>query len=222
MTATAKSPRTLKKNQRRLQWTVAAAVILLLVLLAYVLRAPILRGVAQGLIVNDEPIPADIIFVLNSDYNIRPARAAALYKQGLAPLIVMARSEDTPAVEMGLIPNDTDISVGVLERLGIPAEKILVLPYPGGVTSTFDEAVVLHQYIEDTGIDRVILVTSAFHSRRASWIFARELADLPVEVKMVAVPYSTFDDTNWWQNESGLITLNNEYIKLGYYFLKYR
>jgi uncharacterized SAM-binding protein YcdF (DUF218 family) len=222
MTASQNPPALLKKNQRLLKWVIAAAVILLLVLLVYAFRAPILRGVAQGLIVNDEPTTSDIIFVLNSDYNIRPACAAALYKQGLGPLIVMARSEDTPAVEMGLIPNDTDISVGVLEHLGIPAEKILVLPYPGGVTSTFDEATVLHQYIQSTGIDRIILVTSAFHSRRASWIFARELADLPVDVRMVAVPYSTFDDTNWWQNESGLITLNNEYIKLAYYFLKYR
>jgi hypothetical protein len=39
---------------------------------------------------------------------------------------------------------------------------------------------------------------------------------------MVAVPESTFDRASWWKNESGLITLNNEYLKLVYYYFKYR
>jgi uncharacterized SAM-binding protein YcdF (DUF218 family) len=65
------------------------------------------------------------------------------------------------------------------------------------------------------------LVTSAFHTRRAKWIFDRELAGTPVKLEMVAVPYAGFDQTDWWKNETGLITLNNEYIKLAYYFVKY-
>ena len=67
-----------------------------------------------------------------------------------------------------------------------------------------------------------MLVTSAFHTRRARWIFEKTLAGLPVRLQMVAVPYSDFNQTNWWKNENGLITLNNEYIKLFYYDFKYR
>jgi hypothetical protein len=48
------------------------------------------------------------------------------------------------------------------------------------------------------------------------------LAGLPVTLEMVAVPYAGFDQTNWWKNETGLITLNNEYIKWFYYLFKYR
>ncbi len=200
----------------------AGGVILLLVGLAIVFRASILTGVADVLIVNDQPHQADIIFVLNGDYNTRPFRASELYKQGLAPKVVIARAEDGAAVKLGLLPNETDISVGVMERLGVPAGKIVILPSSGGVTSTFDEAVVLHSYIEATRIGKVILVTSAFHSRRAKWIFERELAGLPVSLEMVAVPYATFDRTDWWTNENGLITLDNEYIKLIFYYFKYR
>jgi uncharacterized SAM-binding protein YcdF (DUF218 family) len=214
----------IKSPGKKRRWRIAAvtdAVILLLVLLVWLFRAPILTGVAEVLIVNDEPHPADIIFLLNGDFNTRPFKAAELYKQGLAPLVVIARSEDLPAVKAGLLPNDTDVSVGVLKKAGVPSDKIVVLPFTGGVTSTFDEATALHRYMETTHISRVILVTSSFHTRRAKWIFNRELIGLPVTLEMVAVPYSSFDQTNWWKNESGLITLDNEYIKLVYYLFKY-
>ena len=197
------------------------AVILLLSLLTF-LHRPILTGAADVLIVSDVPHPADIIFLLNGDFNTRPVRAAELYKQGLAPRVLIARAESGTAVKLGMIPNETDISVGVMKRLGVPAEAITILPVPGGVTSTFDEARVLRDYVEENQVSRIILVTSEFHSRRAKWIFERELTGLHLSLEMAAVPYSTFDRTNWWTNENGLITLNNEYIKFIFYYVKYR
>ena len=199
----------------------AAALLLLLVILAFAFRSQILTGIAGYLVVNDPLQPSDVIVLLNSDFNTRPFRASELYKQGLAPVIVIARSESTPAVDLGLLPNDTDISVAVMEKLGVPADKIIVLPFTGGVTSTFDEASAVRQYVQAHQAYRIILVTSAFHTRRARWIFERSLAGLPVRLEMAAVPYADFDQTNWWKNETGLITLNNEYIKLFYYLFKY-
>jgi uncharacterized SAM-binding protein YcdF (DUF218 family) len=199
----------------------AAAVLLLLVILAFAFRSQILTGIADYLIVNDKLQPADAIVLLNSDVNTRPFRASELYQQGLAPVVVIARSENTPIVNLGLVPNDTDISVAVMKKLGVPAEKIIVLPFAGGVTSTFDEAAAIRQYVVAHQAYRIILVTSSFHTRRARWIFETTLAGLPVNLQMVAVPYAGFDQTNWWKNETGLITLNNEYIKLFYYLFKY-
>ena len=117
----------------------AVAVLLLLVVLAFAFRSQILTGIADYLVVNDTLQPSDVIVLLNSEVNTRPFRASQLYQHGLAPAIVIARSESTPTVELGLVPNDTDISVAVMEKLGVPADKIIVLPFPGGVTSTFDE-----------------------------------------------------------------------------------
>jgi uncharacterized SAM-binding protein YcdF (DUF218 family) len=201
---------------------VAGAILILLVVLTYTFRSQVLTGVADLLVVNDRLQPADVIFLLNGDYNTRPFYASDLYKQGLAPAIVIARSENLPAAELGLVPNDTDIAVGVMEKLGVPADKIVVLPVPGGVTSTFDEAIVLRRYIETNNIHMVILVTSTFHTLRAKWIFDRELSGLPLTLEMAAAPHYGFDATNWWKSENGLITLNNEYVKLAYYFFKYR
>jgi uncharacterized SAM-binding protein YcdF (DUF218 family) len=200
---------------------IAGAILLLVFVCAYVFRAPILTDVGDYLIVSDRLQPADAIFVLNSEVNVRPFYATDLYQQGLAPLIVIARSENSPVVKLGLLPNDTDIDVAVMEKLGVPASKIVVLSFPGGVTSTFDEADALREYIETKGIQRVIVVTSAFHTRRAKWILDRQLAGLPVILEMAPAPYPNFDQTNWWRNENGLITVNNEYVKLFYYFFKY-
>lgn len=200
----------------------ASTFLVLLVVLAYAFRSQILTGIADLLVVNDPLQPADIIFVLNGDYNTRPFRASELYEQGIAPIIVIARSEMLPAEELGLAPNDTDVSIGVMKALGVPPEKIVVLPVEGGTTSTFDEAIALRQYIESHNVHSLILLTSAFHTRRAKWIFDRELSGLPVRLEVAAVPHYGFDESDWWQSEDGLITLNNEYIKLVYYFVKYR
>lgn len=211
-----------RKRRSSVGW-IAAAVLLALLIGAYLFRTPLLTGLAEILIVDSQPLtPADLIFVLNGDYNTRPFRTAELYQQGYAALVLIARSEETPASELGLVPNETDLSIQVMERQGIPADRIVVLSVQGGVTSTYDEAVALRQYLEIGRQGHVILVTSAFHTRRALWIFQRELSALDVTLEMVAVPDLHFDQTNWWRNENGLITLNNEYIKLFYYLWNYR
>jgi len=210
-----------KKHVLRNLFT-AVAILLLLAILAFSFRAQILTAIASYLIVDDRLQPADLIFLLNGDYDTRPFRAAELYQQGLAPVVGIARAENTPAVDLGLVPNDTDISVGVLEKLGVPSEKIIILSVPGGVTSTFDEAAALRQYIGTHAVHRIILATSSFHTRRSRWIFNKTLAGLQVTLEMAAVPYDGIDQTNWWKSESGIIKLNNEYIKLFYYFFKSR
>jgi uncharacterized SAM-binding protein YcdF (DUF218 family) len=201
---------------------VAGAVLLALGLLAFAFRAQILTAIGSYLVVQDNLHPAEVLFVLNGNPDNRPFRAADLYKQGLAPRVVIARSENQPTVDLGMVRNETDISIDVMESLGVPAVDILTLEMPGGVTSTFDEAVLFRQYAEQEGVRSVILVTSAFHTRRARWIFQRELAGLPITLETAAAPQAGFDQTNWWQSEGGLITVNNEYLKLIFYFWKYR
>jgi uncharacterized SAM-binding protein YcdF (DUF218 family) len=211
-------------RRRRLPWglLVTAGLLVLLFGLVFIFRARLLTAAAEYLIVDDAPRPAEIIFLLNGDYNTRPFRASQLYQQGLAPRIVIAQAEGQPAESIGLVQNETEISVAVMEKLGVPSDKIVILQVEGGVTSTYDEALALRQYIQENSIHSVLLVTSAFHTRRAHWIVSKELAGLPVSLEVSAVPYEGFDATNWWQSENGLIALNNEYVKLFYYYWKYR
>jgi uncharacterized SAM-binding protein YcdF (DUF218 family) len=196
--------------------------LLLIGFLAFIFRTQLLTGLASFLIVNDDiQQPADIIYMLNGEVNTRPFHAANLFQAGLAPRIVISRAEDGPAAEIDVFPNDTDAAVEILQTLEVPSDKISVLLIEGGVTSTRDEAVVLRHYIEEHGVERVILVTSAFHTRRTRWIFDKVLADSDAIIEISAAPQWKFDETNWWREERGLIMFTNEYLKLVYYQVVY-
>jgi uncharacterized SAM-binding protein YcdF (DUF218 family) len=212
------------KEKRRFNKTGMILLALLLVcLLVFALRVPILTRLADFLVATDTPLQkADLIFVLNGDYNTRPFYASDLYKQGLAPQVVIAQTESSPAERLGLEDNPTQIAVKVMLLKGIPADKILILNKNGPVTSTFDEAAALRSYIESHNIHSVILLTSLFHTRRARWVFEKELSGLPIRLEVAGAPHIGFNAGNWWNYEDGLICLNNEYIKLFFYWIKYR
>jgi hypothetical protein len=113
------------------------AILALVCVLVYGLRAPILTGLANYLVSTDTPlVKADLIFVLNGDFNTRPFYTSDLYKQGLAPLVVIARAESSPAELLGLVDNPTDIAVEVMKKQGVPAANIIVLEGDLPVTST--------------------------------------------------------------------------------------
>jgi uncharacterized SAM-binding protein YcdF (DUF218 family) len=197
-------------------------------MLAYGFHAPLLTSLAGFLVVDDVSVlstdsvqPADLIFVLNGEIETRPFHAVDLFKQGLAPQIMIAKVEDSLPVEMELWPNETDVAVKIMRELDVPATDITVLTPAGGVSSTYEEAVSLRQYAEHHEIQRVILTTSAFHTRRARWIFEKELADLAIDLKVSAAPHLKFDKSNWWTIEEGLIYFTNEYIKFLYYLIVY-
>ncbi|MGH7507374.1 MAG: YdcF family protein, partial [Longimicrobiales bacterium] len=180
---------------------------------------PILTGLARFLTVRDELRPADAIFLLNGDIESRPAGAAELFHRGLAPVIVLAREEETTATRTGLMPNRSDVAVALLRRFGVPESAIIMLTTEDGVSSTIDEARAFRAYAARTRPDVVILVTNGFHSRRARWTLRHALQPLGVEVLASAVPHRHFDETNWWRTESGLIFYLQEFIKFAHYRL---
>jgi uncharacterized SAM-binding protein YcdF (DUF218 family) len=192
--------------------------------LAFVFREPLLRSLADYLIVDESPsadAPADMILVLTGGADTRPFRAAELFHQGLAPQVAIVQMQDTPEVRLGLVPNETAINVGVLEAEGVPQSSIVVIPCEGGATSTRDEAVALRAYTEAHHLARVIIVTSALHTRRARWVFRHEMGETGVELMVVPAPHTDFDTDEWWRSEYGLVYLLNEYIKFAYYRLSY-
>lgn len=188
----------------------------------YLARVPILRGIERFLVLNDPLEKADFVFLLNGDTTLRPPRAAALVKQGYAPKVVLCRAEDGRLVKSGLTRNVTDLAIAVLEEEGLSRDRIVQLPAEGGVTSTFDEAFRLRKYAESTGARRILVVTSAIHTRRARWAIEHERKGLPLDIRMVAVADPRYDENNWWRREEGFIGTQNEYLKLLFYRIRYR
>jgi uncharacterized SAM-binding protein YcdF (DUF218 family) len=199
---------------------VLAAIVLLPILL-YVFRFQALAGIGSFLVIHDQLEPADIIFLLNGDLTVRPYHAAELFAQGLAPKIVIARSEDSPGVQFGAYPNVTDSNLIILKKLGVPETGLTELRPSRGVSTTFDEAIALRDYCRLHAIRKVIVVTSDMHSRRARFVMRKELSGMPVKVMLSPIADRKYGANNWWRIEDGVVGCQNEYIKLAYYHLKY-
>jgi uncharacterized SAM-binding protein YcdF (DUF218 family) len=175
-------------------------------------RVPLLEGLARQFRV-DDPVPADAIVVLLGDAEPRATRAAELYRQGLAPVVLVTSSGDGG--------KQTDQYRKILIRQGVPAEAVRIIP--GVVDSTRDEALRTRDYLRGhPEIRRVIVVTTDYHTGRARWTFRRTLGDLDreVDVHAAAAENPNIDSSNWYTSASGRGVYLTEGLKyMGYVIL---
>jgi uncharacterized SAM-binding protein YcdF (DUF218 family) len=202
---------------RRLAWFLAAACALLLG--CYVFRAPLLTGLANAWIVNEAPEKADAIVVLGGGVEYRPFAAARLYKEGLAPKILIMDVDLNSTDKMELTQPERSVTRQILLQSGVPDGAIETVGH--AVHSTYQESVGVKEWAKQNGAKRLLIATELFHTRRVRWLFHKQLKDAGIEVRLVAVAPPQYQATNWWQNEHGLIDFQNEWVKLPYYWLKY-
>jgi uncharacterized SAM-binding protein YcdF (DUF218 family) len=171
-----------------------------------------LPAMAQIFIVNETPVKAEAIVVLGGGSGDRDATAARLYAEGYAPLVITTGDK----VPLPGLPDATwaSLSKAELERRGVPADAIL--PIEDSTSTCIDAQLALAALPEDA--KRVIIVTDPFHTRRAEWVFQREMG--AVEVITVAASPSWFDTSQWWNDERGIIVVGQEYVKFALTLLK--
>lgn len=199
------------RRRRRVAILGGAAASLLLVALFH---RTALTGFA-GLFRVDDPAPSAAIVLLLGGSHHRPQRAAELYRAGVAPVVLLGTmTDDTLAVY-----DETKIDVALLERHGVPRSAIVVLP--GKVTSTREEAARVADYARTHPMTRITVVTTAFHTSRARWIFRRVLAVRGIDVRMAAAEHPDFDEASWFRTDEGLLTYLNEAFKVVWYRLRY-
>ena len=210
----------MKRTSSRRRWLLAA-ILLAVPVLMFVFRTNLLAAAGNFLVVSDELEPADLIFLLNGDTTTRPYHASQLFHRNLAPIVVIARMEDSESVKLGAYPNPTDSNITVLKQTGVPEDRIVQLRPPKGVMHTIDEANALLKYVKEHGTHSIILVTSDLHSRRSRFTFRKILEGTGVKLSMAPIPDLKYGAKDWWHSEDGIIGLQNEYIKLLYYYYKY-
>jgi uncharacterized SAM-binding protein YcdF (DUF218 family) len=171
--------------------------VVVLVAILYVARHPILRFAGDFWIVDETPQVSDVIVILSDDnYGAdRAARAAQLFKSGMAPRVLASGRLLRPYAGIAeLMERD-------LKALGVPANAIV--PVPHRATNTREEAIADAQAIAAHGWKKVLLVTSNYHTRRANYIFERALP-AGTELRVVSAPDSEYDPNTWWQTRNGL------------------
>jgi uncharacterized SAM-binding protein YcdF (DUF218 family) len=180
---------------------------------------------AYALIVDAELHAADAIVVLSgsSTYKERTSQAAELYRIGRAPIVVLTDDHTRGGWSSAQQRNPFFVERAheELTQRGVPADRIRIAP--GLAASTHDEAVILKDYVTAQGLRSVLIVTSAYHSRRALRTVRLSLAGTGAAVGIEPVPpgAQTPSPVLWWLHGEGWRSVAGEYAKLIYYRLKY-
>jgi uncharacterized SAM-binding protein YcdF (DUF218 family) len=211
------SPLVPRRWLRRIAWLLTIGCTLLLV--CYVLRAPLLTGVAQAWVVNEPTPHADAIVILGGGLENRPFAAAKLFHDGVSPIILYMNVRLSPAEEIGVISAEGEATHRILLSKGVPEMAMTMIG--SSVSNTYDESRAVEAWLEKSGAKSIIIPTDLFHTRRARWIFNKDLRNNQAEIHVVAVDPRRYEINDWWRHEEGVIAFQNEIIKYAYYRLKY-
>jgi len=177
-------------------WAALAVMILLAALLLFTSGA--------FLIVND-PQHADVIVALAGETDRRPARALELLRAGYAPMLVL----DVPAGAKIYDRQTIDIAQNYVN--GLPEhERIAICPIVGLSTKT--EAQDVTRCLGQTAKQRILLVTSDYHTRRALSTFKHELKAQQISVAAASDP-AQFGHS-WWKHRQWAKINFDEWIRL--------
>jgi uncharacterized SAM-binding protein YcdF (DUF218 family) len=199
-------------------WRRVVVVLTFLVLIFILFGRPILRGVGNFLIAEDEISQADAIFVLGGNNYDRSLKALDLLQSGWAPIIyTLGENVSLDLTILGYEIPDAILSQEFLMDYGLSLDQ--VIPLVKG-TSTLEESEAILSLCREKGYSKIIVVSDKFHLRRISFVFKKKFSDQHITVLLAGAPNSMYNEQYWWQFESGLIMLNNEYVKLVYYAIK--
>lgn len=200
------------------KWGISLGVIILLLVVLEVFRFSLLRGLGQYLNYQQELERVELMVVLAGSPLDRATEAAELYAAGWT---------DQVATTGGLVPHDfavmdldvleCDLTAHQMIKQGVPDSLIDRIAYG---TSTLEESDTVLQYCLDRDISSVMIVSSEFHTRRIKRFFQSKFEAAGIDIIIRGAPSSRFDIERWWENEYGLLAVNNEYVKLFYYLLK--
>jgi uncharacterized SAM-binding protein YcdF (DUF218 family) len=187
--------------------------------LAWAARAPLLRGAADLWIGSDPLSPADVAVVLGGGLDVRPFAAAELYHKGLVKKVLVSQVTDGRAVAIGAQPGHTEVNRQVLLKLGVPADAIET--FGSSNKNTKEEALAFHEWTQRHSVRTVIIPVGSFESRRVRWTFQHEFAGQPVRIEISTFDSPQYVRANWWKDDLGILTFQNEILKFIYYRLKY-
>lgn len=147
-----------------------------------------------------------IVAVSGGDTNARADHAIALYKKGWASKLVFSGAAADPNG-----PSNAEAMARRAFREGVPDSAIITESLS---RTTAENALNTSKFIVDESVDRVLLVTSAYHQRRASLEFS---AILGPSVTIINHPVPTdrqWVGFWWWTTLRGWWLAGGELIKI--------
>ena len=180
---------------------------------------------ARLLIVRSSLGKADAIVIMSGSatFRERAQHAAVLFNEGRAPRIVLTNDhlKSSWSQEEQRNPYYYERSIDELHRAGVPDDRIAVIMVP--IRSTYDEAVALKGYSEANHLSSLLVVTSAYHSRRVFWTFRRvfEGSGKLIGIDPAEPGIESPGAATWWLHRLGWEMVPKEYAKILVYRWRY-
>jgi uncharacterized SAM-binding protein YcdF (DUF218 family) len=199
-------------------------IIFAFILLVYLISSRLFQGLGGFLVLDERPSPSDAIVVLLSgvEYYPRLIEAASLYRNGSAERVIINgnRKDD---VLRGLEKDGFqscclwyENALRVLSLLGVPRDKVIHISAEDAY-ETVTEAEAVGNEILRMGYKKIILVTSKYHTRRASYIWSK-MYDGRLSVCSVSAKTDPYDPGGWWKDGRQIKWLMTEYGAWIYYY----
>jgi len=159
------------------------------------------------------PRKADAIVVLGGDGGERALRALALYREGLAPTIVLTGLEHGNAVP----PPTITWRAEFLVARGVPRSA---LRFEVESRNSYTEATNVLALMRKAGWRTAVVISDPPHMRRLAWTWERVFKDSGLNYVLVPSSAPWWSPGGWWHDEQSGSFVIMEYIKLAYYVVK--
>jgi len=165
----------------------------------------LLTKTGEFLVKKDKMKPADVIVILAGE-DERVPYGVRLLKEGWArkERVIMAGGPVVWKHSWASLMKEH------AESLGLPARNIL-LEDKGRTTE--EDAFAVRDMLKKYGYQSIVLVTSPYHSRRASLIFDKALGK-DIQILNAPVEESWFRAHDWWKRKRDRSRVLEEYAKL--------
>ncbi len=196
----------------------------LLLFLVWIFVAPLL---AERLIVEKPLENADAIVVLGGSHTYveRTRKAAKIYNQGIAPKIYLTDDGEQGGWSQTEQRNPpfVELARNSLVSHGVPTANIEILE--PRVAGTIDEARLLSEKAKSANLKSLLIVTSAYHTRRALATFQKVFNENNQTTTLGIAAPPTGEQTPspifWWLSVFGWKIVAGEYVKSFGYWVYY-
>lgn len=185
--------------------------------------APVLRGIARLLIVNQSTANANFLWIpTNGGDNCDPRLFAAvcrLYQEDPSRRILLTQPKPTRLVRAGVLPPFQDTARRELVHRGISPATITMLA--GEAADFWEEASLLSAWLQSYPNNRVLVVCDLFASGNCYGILSRVLPSVELgRVQVAAIPNVEYDDANWWRSRTGVKDFMHAWLARAFVFIR--
>ncbi|GAB3064066.1 YdcF family protein [Salinicoccus sesuvii] len=149
---------------------------------------------------SDEPVESDLIVMLGGDAG-RMEKVAELYKEGYSKQVLI-----TPVVESEASSQSSALAM----EYGIPKDALIL---DTEAESTYSNATVTMEVMEERNMDSALVVTSDYHIKRAKYIFDR-VNEGRFSFRYIA---ALENGNRWYEADGAFYAWRTEYLKLWWY-----